>query len=123
MAIEPTSRGPEWEAIYRDLVRREPPRPGSSDFADLTVEMMGRIWSRGELSMRERRLVVITLLTVEGLAAPLESHVYSALESGDLSMADLDELCLQLAMYAGWPRAKAMRVVVDGVRAARAARD
>ncbi|GAB5013858.1 hypothetical protein MAHJHV63_45510 [Mycobacterium avium subsp. hominissuis] len=45
--------------------------------------------------------------------APLEQHVYAALNSGDLSITEMQEAVLHFAVYAGWPKASRFNIVVD----------
>ena len=76
--------------------------PGSYPDLSHTV-LMGDIWQRPHLSLRERRLVVLTLLAVYGRDEPMVYHLRGALRSGDLDEAALDELIVQIAFYGGWP--------------------
>lgn len=72
----------------------------------------GEIWSRPELSRRDRSLVVIAILTALGQEAELAFHVRGGLNHG-LAVADIEEVMTHLCLYVGFPRA------VEGMRAAR----
>ena len=72
----------------------------------------GEIWSRPELSRRDRSLVVIAILAALGQEAELAFHVRGGLNHG-LSAADIEEVMTHLCLYIGFPRA------VDGMRAAK----
>ena len=48
---------------------------------------------------------------LDGTAIPVRTHVYTALKSGDLSLDEIEELVLQLALHAGWPTADHLRQV------------
>ncbi len=74
----------------------------------------GEIWSRPQLSRRDRSLVVIAILTALGQEAELAFHVPAGLNHG-LTRAEIEEIMTHLCLYAGFPRA------VDGMRAARQA--
>ena len=74
----------------------------------------GEIWSRPQLSRRDRSLVVIAILTALGQDAELAFHVPAGLNHG-LSREQIEEIMTHLCLYTGFPRA------VDGMRAARAA--
>ena len=65
--------------------------------------MFGGLWSRPGLSIRDRRLINLTLLAVLGRDDITPFHVRAALESGDVDAAQLEELGVQLAFYTGWP--------------------
>ena len=74
----------------------------------------GEIWSRPQLSRRDRSLVVIAILTALGQEAELAFHVPAGLAHG-LTRVEIEEVMTHLCLYAGFPRG------VDGIRAARAA--
>jgi len=74
----------------------------------------GEIWSRAELSRRDRSLIVIAILGALGQERELAFHVPAGLNHG-LTREEIEEVMVHLALYAGFPRA------VDGIRAVRAA--
>jgi len=74
----------------------------------------GEIWSRPQLSRRDRSLIVIAILTALGQEAELAFHVPAGLNHG-LTREEIEEVMTHLCLYAGFPRA------VDGMRAARRA--
>ncbi len=81
--------------------------PGS--YPDLSnVLLFGDLWQRPHLSVRERRLVVLTLLAAYGRDEPMAYHLRGALLSGDLDAEALDELVIQIAFYGGWPMASTL---------------
>ena len=63
------------------------------------------------LSRRDRRLVTIAAL---GSAAPegLDAALRDALASGDLTLDELLEVVLHFAVYAGWPKASHLEMVL-----------
>lgn len=74
----------------------------------------GEIWSRPQLSRRDRSLCVIAVLAALGQDHELAIHVPGGLHHG-LSRTEIEEVMVQMALYAGFPRA------VDGMLATRAA--
>jgi 4-carboxymuconolactone decarboxylase len=74
----------------------------------------GEIWSRPELSRRDRSLVVIAILAALGQEKELAVHVPGGLNHG-LTRTEIEEIMVHMALYAGFPKA------VDGMRAAREA--
>ena len=93
--------------------------PGSYPDLSHTV-LMGDIWQRPHLSLRERRLVVLTLLAAYGRDEPIVYHLRGALRSGDLDEAALDELVVQIAFYGGWPMSSTLFVALRRAVAAEA---
>ncbi len=71
----------------------------------------GEIWSRPQLSRRDRSLVVISILAALGQEAELAFHVPAGLNHG-LSRDQIQEIMTHLCLYIGFPRA------VEGMRAA-----
>lgn len=88
------------------------------DFAPKLVELtddvlFGDVWTRAELSPRDRSLVTVAALIANGNAEQLTGHLNRARENG-LSETELVEVITHLAFYAGWPRAmSAIRVAKD----------
>ena len=76
--------------------------------------ILGDLWSRPQLSRRDRSMIVITFLCVLGSTEELEAHVRGGLNHG-LSREEIDEIVLQVAGYAGFPMAMRASRVVDGV--------
>lgn len=74
----------------------------------------GEIWSRPELSRRDRSLAVIAILAALGQENELAVHVPAGLNHG-LTRTEIEEIMVHMSLYAGFPRA------VDGMRAAKAA--
>jgi 4-carboxymuconolactone decarboxylase len=74
--------------------------------------VMGDIWSRPGLARRDRSLVVISILTTLNQLNQLRSHVRGGWHHG-LTRAEIEEIMVQLAAYAGFPRA------IDGMTVAR----
>lgn len=91
------------------------------DFVDLTVDhLFGTVWTRPELSTRERRLVTIGVLAALGEPKLLEIQFRSALASGELTEDQLREMPVHLAHYVGWPLATHVNEAAERVIAARA---
>ena len=91
-----------WEAVMQTPQEGGDAPPGS--YPDLSNSiLMGDIWQRAGISMRERRLVVLTLLAAYGRPEPMEYHLRGGLRSGDLDRESLDALVVQIAFYGGWP--------------------
>ena len=62
----------------------------------------GEIWSREQLSRRDRSLVVISALTAMGREVELRSHIAGGLNHG-LTRDEIDEIFVQAAAYVGVP--------------------
>ena len=77
----------------------------SDDFQDLiTRYAWGTIWTRPGLDRRTRRLFVLAISAALGRWEEFRLHVRTGL-AGDLEWCELEEVLLQVAVYAGVPAA------------------
>ena len=83
----------------------------TADFQDLiTRYAWGEIWARPGLDRRTRSCITLAMLAALGHDEELAMHVRAALRNG-LSAAEINEVLLQVAIYAGVPAAnRAFRV-------------
>ena len=73
------------------------------DFQELlTSYCWGAVWGREGLSRRERSLLNLGMLASMGKTDELKLHVRGAINNG-LSVDDIKEALLQVAIYAGVP--------------------
>jgi 4-carboxymuconolactone decarboxylase len=89
------------------------------DFAPALVgftgeTLFGRVWTRPELSPRDRSLITVACLVSGGNTAQLVNHLALAKRNG-LTEAELIEAITHLAFYAGWPRAMSAMAVAKEV--------
>jgi 3-oxoadipate enol-lactonase/4-carboxymuconolactone decarboxylase len=70
----------------------------------LTRYAWGDIWSRAELSRRERSIATLASLVALGAEHELAMHVRAARRNG-LTEDDIVEVLMHIALYAGLPRA------------------
>ena len=86
-----------------------PAQKAIGDFAPKLVSLtddvlFGDIWERTDLSKRDRSLVTVAALITNGSTEQLKHHLVRAEDNG-LTEAELKEVIIHLAFYAGWPRA------------------
>ncbi|MBA1244283.1 carboxymuconolactone decarboxylase family protein [Pseudomonas japonica] len=76
------------------------------DFATYLFEFpFGDIYSRPGLSLRDREIATVAALSAMGNATPqLKVHIEAALNVG-LTRAEITEVLMQMAVYAGFPAA------------------
>lgn len=100
-----------------------PPLEGDP-FYDVTLEhLFAKVWARPGLGVKERRIATLVVLMCLGHEATLKLHLRAALETGQLSDTEMDELVVHVAHYAGWPPAAVASQVLRAVRAERAKRE
>ncbi len=76
------------------------------DLGDLTVDFVfGDVHSRDGLGIRERELVIVAVLAaLGGLEPQVRAHLRAARAAG-VEDRELEETIIQIAPYAGFPRA------------------
>lgn len=75
--------------------------PALVDFTDRVL--YGEVWTRPELSPRDRSLVTVSALVAGGSFEQLRFHLPLARDNG-VTEAELVEAITHLAFYSGWPR-------------------
>ena len=77
----------------------------SADFQDhITRYASGAVWSRPGLDRRTRSCITVAMLAAQGSEDELALHVRAALRNG-VGVEELKEILIQVAVYAGVPRA------------------
>jgi 4-carboxymuconolactone decarboxylase len=105
---------------FEEVMRFSAPDLQGEAFLDSTIEhLFGEVWSDAGLAVRDRRLVTLTILVMAGNEMTLRLHFSAAMQSGDLSDAEIDAFIVHLAHYAGWPKAAIASQVVRQLRAER----
>jgi 4-carboxymuconolactone decarboxylase len=92
--------GPQGLAVAEGLARTFP------DFGRHLVEFaFGDVYDRPALALREREIATVAALCALGTARPqLRVHVHAALHVG-CTPAEVVEVVMQMAVYAGFPAA------------------
>ena len=101
---------------------RPPPRSPSRSRNLITRYAWGEIWSRPGLSRQERSLVTLAVLAAMQHEHELAMHVKAALRNG-LTPDQIQEVLLQVAVYAGVPVANRAFPVAQRALAEAAAAD
>ncbi len=77
----------------------------TADFQDfITRYAWGELWNRPGLSRPERSMITLAVLAALGRDEELALHVHAGIRNG-LTPADIREVLLQVAVYAGVPAA------------------
>jgi 4-carboxymuconolactone decarboxylase len=85
-------------------------------YFDLTVDhLFGDIWSRPELSMRDKRIMTLSVVTALGEQELAEIQVNAALQNGELTEEELKAMAVFLTQYVGFPRGSGLNGVVGRV--------
>lgn len=91
-----------------------PDAPG--DYFALTVDhLFANIWSRPGLSMRDRRIMVLTVVAALGNSDLTDTQVNAALATDQLSEQELREIAIFLTHYLGFPLGSRLEGVITAV--------
>lgn len=91
-------------AKMNEVYAWEMPNIEGDPYFDLTVDhLFGAIWTRPGLSMRDKRLMTLSVVTALGLQDLTEVQVNAALENEELTEDELKEMAVFLTHYVGFP--------------------
>lgn len=77
----------------------------TADFQEhITRYAWGAVWSRPGLDRRTRSCITVAMLAAQGSEHELGLHIRAAMRNG-VTVDELKEILLQVAVYAGVPRA------------------
>lgn len=114
MSTSAESRHDRGRRVFEEVMTMAAPVDPTPLASDGLIDFVfGEVWSRPGLSRRDRRFVTLACVAAADAPAPLEHHVYAALNSGDIGITEMREAVLHFAVYAGWPKASQFNIVVD----------
>ena len=91
-----------------------PDMPG--DYFALTADhLFGTIWTRPGLSMRDKRIMTLTVVTALGISDLAEIQANAALANGEFDEDELKEMAIFLTHYLGFPLGSKLDGVVTKV--------
>lgn len=100
---QPGAPGSGAEERYRAVTGRPVPDQCSPRQWALVDFGFGDVWARPGLSRRDRRWIDLVTAAVVGERSQMEEDVAAAVSSGDVTVDELHELALHIAVYCGWP--------------------
>ncbi len=87
---------------------------GQGDFFGYTADhLFADVWNRPGLTDRDRRLLLIGLLTGQGAADVLGIQIPAAHANGELGDEELREIVILLCHYAGWHQGARLNSLVE----------
>ena len=98
-------------AEYERIMTTPSPDPtGAYIEAGVVGYVFGEMWRRGVLTPRDRRFITLACVGAAGAGTPIETHVWAALNSDDLTYAEFDEFVLHFGTQLGWPKASVLHM-------------
>jgi len=99
--------------LYQGVVPM-PPKELHDDFLRIMLkQLFAEVWSRPTMSIRDRRLVVIGMLAALGEAETFDIQIRTAIEHGEITREQVNEIIVLLPHYIGYPRASRMRAALQ----------
>ncbi|SEQ43140.1 4-carboxymuconolactone decarboxylase [Solimonas aquatica] len=100
-------------ASFIEAMRFNAPPPGVPFFEiGIVGFLFGEIWSRPGLDQRARRWITLVAAADSASTAPIRTHSWAAMASGNASVAEMNEFVFQYAIHGGWPKASVMQTTV-----------
>lgn len=94
----------------------EMPNVEGNDYFALTADhLFGTIWTRPGLSMRDKRIMTLTVVTALGNSELAEIQANAALANGEITEDELKEMAIFLTHYLGFPLGSKLDGVVSKV--------
>ena len=108
---QPAGRQATARAEYERIMTSASPEPAGAYIETGVIGFVfGEMWRRGVLTARDRRFITLACVGAVGAITPIETHVWAALNSGDLTYAEFDEFVLFFGTQQGWPKASVLTV-------------
>ena len=101
---DPATRAALGLAIEGEVMGQPPRNPATPLEESWRDFIFAEVWSRPGLDRRARFLIAIAGATMAGATGALDGYLRGALRSETLTLAELREAALHLAVYGGWSR-------------------
>jgi 4-carboxymuconolactone decarboxylase len=98
---------------FAEVMTFDAPEDAAPTTVSLVDFVFAEVWARPGLSRRDRRFVTLPCVAAADAEGPLRDHVYAALNSGDITITEIQETVLHFAVYSGWPKASRFNMIVD----------
>lgn len=103
--LDPQARSQFGAQQQSELLGASAPEPATLLEASWRDFIFAEVWSRPGLDRRSRYLIALAGAACEGChSGVIEGYARGALTTGELTLAELREAALHLAVYAGWSR-------------------
>ena len=103
--LDPAERSRRGAAVGAEVTGRPAAEPTTLLEESWRDFVYAEVWTRPQLDRRSRYLIsMASAASTNGPTQALDGYVRGALASGDLSLAELREAALHLAVYGGWSK-------------------
>lgn len=114
--LDPAERSARGRAVQSEVTGAPAPQPRSLLDESWRDFVFAEVWSRPGLERRARYLIAIAGAAMAGARHEIiDGYLRGALSEGCISLAELREAALHLAVYGGWSRGDAVDKAIDRV--------
>ncbi len=106
-------RNDQGEAEFTKVMTFPGGGPTSPFLQGINNFVFGEMWCRRGLDEPSRRWITLVGVCESGAEIPINSHIHSAMASGNCQPDELLEFVLQYGTHAGWPKASRINGIVQ----------
>jgi 4-carboxymuconolactone decarboxylase len=97
-----------------------PMQPPSTPITEAARDFVfAEVWARPGLDRRSRRWITLACVCAAGSEIAMRTYLKAALDSGEISEAELREFILQFAVFQGFPKAVQIEILLSQIVAER----
>jgi 4-carboxymuconolactone decarboxylase len=113
-------RGQRGRDTFREVLGFEPQAAPNTPLTQAAQNFVfAEVWNRPGLDRRSRRWITLSAVTAAGATTAMRTYAKAALDSGDITMAELREFILQFAVFQGFPKAVEFELILNALEAGR----
>jgi 4-carboxymuconolactone decarboxylase len=111
------------DKTFQEVIALPVQTVGGTPLTDAARDFVfAEVWSRPGLDKRSRRWITLSAVCAAGAEAPILTYLRAALDSGEITEAELREFFLQFAVFQGFPKAVRAEMLLNQLLAERAAK-
>jgi 4-carboxymuconolactone decarboxylase len=104
-----------FEEVYGGVVPVPPPDKQGAFFLQTIDQLFSEVWSRPNMSIRDRRLVALGAVAALGETEMFEIQIRAAIKKGELTKAQVEDLVLFLPAYVSYPRTSKILMITQKI--------
>ena len=109
-----SARGQKGRDTFRAVLGFEPQAEPATPLTQAAQNFIfSEVWSRPGLDRRSRRWITLAAVTAAGTQTAMRTYAKAALDSGDITFAELREFVLQFAVFQGFPKAVEFELILN----------
>jgi 4-carboxymuconolactone decarboxylase len=105
-------------ATFQEVIGLPVQTLGGTPLMDASRDFIfAEVWSRPGLDKRSRRWITLSAVCAAGEDVPIRTYLKAALDSGEITEAELREFFLQFAVFQGFPKAVKAELLLNQILA------